>query len=171
MKINYNKLKVIFTWIIVALSAFFIFGTLAAIKRWIDRSWAEGIAEYSVILIFVLGAALIVCFLLDRPDDEKKEKEQAESEEDPFDLDDLEPDSAGSSTDLEDLEPDFAESSTDLEDLEPDFAESSTDLEDLEPDFSESSTDLDDLESDSAGSSPDLDDPESDFNKLDIDEL
>lgn len=108
MKINYNKLKVIFTWIMVALSAFFILGTLAAIKRWIDRSWAEAIAEYSVILIFVLGAALIACFVLDRPDDEKKEKEQGDSsEEDPFDLEDLEPDSAGSSTDLEDLESDF----------------------------------------------------------------
>jgi len=119
MKINYNKLKVIFTWIMVALSAFFILGTLAAIKRWIDRSWAEAIAEYSVILIFVLGAALIACFVLDRPDDEKKEKEQGDSsEEDPFDLEDLESDSLGSSTDLE---PDDTVSPTDLEDLESDF--------------------------------------------------
>ena len=65
MKINYNKLKVIFAWIMVALSAFFILGTLAAIKRWIDRSWAEGIAEYSVILIFAwIMVALSAFFIL-----------------------------------------------------------------------------------------------------------
>lgn len=82
MQINYNKSKLIITWVVFAFTAFFIFGALAAILQWIDRDWAESIAEYSAMTIFVLVVALLGCFLLDRPDGEKSENESGPSEAD-----------------------------------------------------------------------------------------
>ena len=64
MQINYNKSKLIITWVVFAFTAFFIFGALAAILQWIDRGWAESIAENSAKKIVVLFVALRGCFLL-----------------------------------------------------------------------------------------------------------
>ena len=82
MQINYNKSKLVITWIIFAFTAFFILGALAAILQWFDRIWAESIAEYSAMTIFVLVVALLGCFLLDHPDGEKSEDKSGPSEAD-----------------------------------------------------------------------------------------
>ena len=61
-----QKVSVIFSWVIVGLVFLFTFGVVAAVKKWIDREWASGIAEVSVLLTFLLIFGLFVCFFLDR---------------------------------------------------------------------------------------------------------
>ncbi len=61
-----QKISVIFSWVIVGLVFLFTLGVVAAIKKWIDRDWATGIAEVSVLLTFLLTVGLFVCFFLDR---------------------------------------------------------------------------------------------------------
>jgi|GEM_PF-5517747 hypothetical protein len=69
-----QKVSVIFSWVIVGLVFLFTLGVVAAIKKWIDRDWATGISEVSVLLTFLLVAALFVCFFLDRAKQKKPEK-------------------------------------------------------------------------------------------------
>jgi hypothetical protein len=69
-----QKVSVIFSWVIVGLVFLFTLGVVAAIKKWIDRDWATGISEVSVLLTFLLVAALLVCFFLDRAKQKKPEK-------------------------------------------------------------------------------------------------
>ena len=66
-----QKVSVIFSWVIVGLVFLFALGVVAAIKKWIDRDWATGISEVSVLLTFLLIAALFVCFFLDRAKQKK----------------------------------------------------------------------------------------------------
>ena len=68
-----QKVSVIFSWVIVGLVFLFALGVVAAIKKWIDRDWATGISEASVLLTFLLIAALFVCFFLDRAKQKKTE--------------------------------------------------------------------------------------------------
>ena len=69
-----QKVSVIFSWVIVGLVFLFTLGVVAAIKKWIDRDWATGISEVSVLLTFLLIAALFVCFFLDRAKQKRPEK-------------------------------------------------------------------------------------------------
>jgi type VI protein secretion system component VasK len=86
MRLNVNITKMILTWMIVAITVIFVLAVIAAIKLWIDRNWAEPLAEYSAILIFLLTALLLVCFLFDllpeQRDKTKSDQEQSELEED-----------------------------------------------------------------------------------------
>ncbi len=104
-----QKISVIFSWVIVGLVFLFTLGVVAAIKKWIDRDWATGIAEVSVLLTFLLTVGLFVCLFLDRAKQKKHETTNA-SLEDEFDglgLDDDQSDDAGfdDEDEFEELEP------------------------------------------------------------------
>ena len=77
-----QKISVIFSWVIVGLVSLFTFGVVAAIKKWIDRPWATGIAEVSVGLTFLLILALFICFFLDRSKEKKPEPNEIIPEDD-----------------------------------------------------------------------------------------
>lgn len=77
-----QKISVIFSWTILGLISLFTFGVLAAIKKWIDRPWATGIAEVSVGLTFLLTLGLFVCFFLDRNKEKKTEANEIIPEDD-----------------------------------------------------------------------------------------
>ena len=76
-----QKISVIFSWVIVGLVFLFTLGVVAAIKKWIDRDWATGIAEVSVLLTFLLTVGLFVCFFLDRAKQKKHETTNAPLED------------------------------------------------------------------------------------------
>ena len=76
-----QKISVIFSWVIVGLVFLFTLGVVAAIKKWIDRPWATGIAEVSVGLTFLLTLGLFICFFLDRTKEKKQDSSDASFED------------------------------------------------------------------------------------------
>ena len=76
-----QKISVIFSWVIVGLVFLFTLGVVAAIKKWIDRPWATGIAEVSVGLTFLLTFGLFICFFLDRAKEKKQDSSDASVED------------------------------------------------------------------------------------------
>ena len=76
-----QKISVIFSWVIVGLVFLFTLGVVAAIKKWIDRPWATGIAEVSVGLTFLLTFGLFVCFFLDHTKEKKQDSSDASFED------------------------------------------------------------------------------------------
>ena len=100
-----QKISVIFSWVIVGLVFLFTLGVVAAIKKWIDRPWATGIAEVSVGLTFLLTLGLFICFFLDRTKEKKQDSSDA-SVEDEFAELGLDDDSGLAEEDeFEELEP------------------------------------------------------------------
>ena len=77
-----QKISVIFSWVILGFVCLFTFGVVAAIKKWIDRPWATGIAEVSVGLTFLLTLGLFICFFLDRSKEKIPEPYNAPTEDD-----------------------------------------------------------------------------------------
>ena len=77
-----QKISVIFSWVIVGLVFLFTLGVVAAIKKWIDRPWATGIAEVSVGLTFLLTIGLFICFFLDRSKEKKAASADPVAEDD-----------------------------------------------------------------------------------------
>ncbi|MBC19831.1 MAG: hypothetical protein CMJ74_06185 [Planctomycetaceae bacterium] len=77
-----QKISVIFSWVIVGLVFLFTLGVVAAIKKWIDRPWATGIAEVSVGLTFLLTIGLFICFFLDRSKEKKPASADPVAEDD-----------------------------------------------------------------------------------------
>lgn len=53
------------SWSSVAVTVFFIFFAFAAIKNWIDREWSDPLTRWTAALIFLLGAALLCCIMVD----------------------------------------------------------------------------------------------------------
>ena len=124
-----QKVSVIFSWVIVGLVFLFTLGVVAAIKKWIDRDWATGISEVSVLLTFLLVAALFVCFFLDRAK-QKKTESSSDTLEDEFselglDGDESDEEGFGEEDNFEELDP------LDL-DTEPIESHSSIGAENLE---------------------------------------
>jgi len=62
------------SWSSVAVTVFFIFFAFAAIKNLFDRPTADMLARWTAALIFLLGAALLCCIMIDYGEAEEEDE-------------------------------------------------------------------------------------------------